>query len=516
MVSEHNSAATVDVTNEHKPIRWRALKISVALVLAWAVYVGSGLPLTTVDDLFFFGAADTWQQTGELTNRLMTEEYLDGFPSKAYYFHPPIYTAFLAAWLKVFQASELSLQTFAFSNYLIGLFGLWLTARRLKVSATAIAVIGLLYVLSVSRLGLRPEIMAFSLLFLGAGLMLGATKTSLFFGWLCLGLSVACYPITAPMGMAFVVFSYWMWPATQPRKLLLFAASSISAGLAMVVLSGQLINWQIADFLHCYRLTGEAVNPGPLFSPSRYLNYWEVLSTKSRFLPKWPFVLLGPLLLVPCTILGAGSTRKLAYCWLFVLGVIGAAGITHLRAADISIFGSLAITTIILDEKVRGRVFRFGAFSSVVALGLAANIMVVVTVLFQTRNPPQVDPDLAQLRAGAPLGRRMLIDSVTARYLFDWQLGPRVFDFRTSRPLLGSEETRIYPRDTADIREDEIWIVTSDFSHATKNSPTMPQSVVVFGRTLGMVNRYAFEPVVIKPQPGEHSQEQTPRSTPAE
>jgi len=458
--------------------------------------------MTTVDDLYFVGIADSWRSTGLLASRLMTPEYLEGFSSPAFYFHPPIYPAILASWLTIWPNSELSLQTFAFTSLLIGVAGILMICRYFSVSFISCLVVCLVFVIGFSRLGLRPEVLAVSSLLLGTGLLLRYEPALTVFAFLAYGLSILCYPFTAPAAVAFTLYAFWMWPARNRNKSIVFVSLGLFAILLWAFLSLMLIDWKVQEFLASYRLTIEVVNPGAMFSPARYLEYLGKLSTDSKFLPKWPFVLIGPSLLVWASIFRKSSLKLLGFCWAFTFGVIGAAGMAHLRAVDLSVFYSLAVTAMLLDSMLRSRMLRLLGELNVLGLALVANIAVVFSITLQTSISEEKIQEMREKAAAVPVHQSILVDSSVARHVFDWKLGPNVYDFRTSRKLVAPFGANIYPRHINDIGDDEVWIVGRDFSYSTEVPSVSPRPLTLFGKNLGMVGSLKCDPLFISRENG--------------
>jgi hypothetical protein len=480
----------------------KALLAVLGVATTWSLFVVAGLPLTTVDDLYFVGIADSWRSTGLLASRLMTPEYLEGFSSPAFYFHPPIYPAILASWLTIWPNSELSLQTFAFTSLLIGVAGILMICRYFSVSFISCLVVCLVFVIGFSRLGLRPEVLAVSSLLFGTGLLLRYEPALTVFAFLTYGLSILCYPFTAPAAVAFTLYAFWMWPERNRNKSIVFISFGLFAILLWAFLSLMLIDWKVQEFLASYRLTIDVVNPGAMFSPARYLEYLGKLSTDSKFLPKWPFVLIGPSLLIWATIFRKSSFELLNFCWAFTFGVIGAAGMAHLRAVDLSVFYSLAVTAILLDQMLRSRMLRLLGQLSVLGLTLVANIAVVISLTLQSSIDEQEIIEVRDKAAAVPLSQSILVDSAVARHVFNWQLGPNFYDFRTSRKLLAAHGTNIYPRYISDIRDSEVWIVGRDFSYSTDAPGLDRRPATFFGLSMGSVSRLDCDPLFITSKNG--------------
>jgi hypothetical protein len=477
--------------------------IAVLVVMGiWLFYVGLGLPLTTVDDLYFFGIADSWSKTGHLESRFMTADYLSGFPSGDFFYQPPTYPAIFALWLFVWPASELSVQTFSFAIMLTGIFGIIVICKHLSISVFATMIICALYFLSFSRLGLRPEVFSVGLLLLGTGLLLIGRPGRVLPGFLCYGVSILCYPFTLPAALAFTILAFVYWPRNGPHKVVLFASCGAAGVLLLACVNLWLIDWRVSQFFSTYRQHVEVVNPGAMFSPARYLEYLGKLSTDSKFLPKWPFVLIGPSLLVWASIFRKSSLKLLGFCCAFTFGVIGAAGMAHLRAVDLSVFYSLAVTAMLLDSMFRSRMLRLLGQLSVLGLALVANIAVVFSITLQTSISEEKIQEMRAKAAAVPVHQSILVDSSVARHVFDWKLGPNVYDFRTSRKLFAPFGANIYPRHINDIGDDEVWIVGRDFSYSTEVPSVSPRPLTLFGKNLGMVGSLKCDPLFISRENG--------------
>lgn len=480
----------------------KTLLAVLCVATSWFLFVVAGLPMTTVDDLYFVGIADSWRSTGLLASRFMTPEYLEGFSSSAFYFHPPVYPAILASWLTLWPNSELSLQTFAFTSLLIGVAGILMICRYFSVSFISCLVVCLVYIVGFSRLGLRPEVLAVSSLLLGTGLLLRYEAALTFFAFLAYGLSILCYPFTAPAAVAFTWYAFWIGPERNRNKSVVFVSLGLLAVLLWGLLSLMLIDWKVQEFFASYRLTIDVVNPGAMFSLARYVEYLEKLSTDSKFLPKWPFVLVGLSLLVWASILHKATSKLLLFCWAFTLGVIGAAGMAHLRSVEFSVFYSLAVTAMLLDTALRRPLLHLLGQVAVLCLALGANIAVVMASTLQPSLAENTAQAIRKRAAAVPRNQRILVDSSVARNVFDWKLGPNVYDFRTSRKLLAPLGANIHPRHINDVGNDEIWIVGRDFTYTTEAPNVRPRPLTFLGKNLGLLGSIKCDPLFISRRNG--------------
>jgi hypothetical protein len=246
-----------------------------------------------------------------------------------------------------------------------------------------------------------------------------------------------------------------------------------------------------------YFASGKLNLPGAMFTAARYLEYLGKLSTDSRFLPKLPFVLIGPSLLIWASISRNSSPKLLGFCWAFTFGVIGAAGMAHLRAVDLSVFYSLAVAAMLLDTTFRTSIPRLLGQLGVLGLTLAANIAVVISLTLQSSLVEQRVQEMRRHAVAVDASKRILVDSSVARHVFNWQLGPNFYDFRTSRKLLAPFGRNIHPRHINEIGADEVWIVSRDFGYSTEAPGVSPRPVTLFGKSLGSVGSLNCDPLFI-------------------
>jgi len=485
------------MTTDSKPaLVWSDILAACGIVLvAWLVYVQVGLPLTNVDDLFFVGVAENLSKGGELSSPVMKAEYFQGLQTNKFYFHPPFYPWLMAFWLKAFPFSQVSLQSFAFVITTLGAFSLVFIGRKLRIDRIPLMALAAIYMVSFARLGLRPEVAAFSFLFLGNAFLLSRTVIGIFMGILCLGLSVLFYAITAPLGLGIIIFSFIFNDSRKATLTLIYIGSGLASLLLLIFLFGIAIKWDFCGFTDAFIKTAQSQNPGPPFSSAKYLRYMELLSTGSKFLPKWPFLLAGVAALTFATAISFSTLKIRTYLWLLLVGLIGAAGIAHLRSTEIS----LLVAWIILFFLISGIPvlwIRYVLLSLTCSMAAAANMNAILSLALQSNVPTEVLQKANAVLYEKNSRKDMLIDSSIARYILGWKMPNHSYDIHTSRPLLISVDERCGPRKQQDLQPNEVCVISKTVT--VLESQNQATSTTILGIPFSNISRYRCEPTVIE------------------
>jgi 4-amino-4-deoxy-L-arabinose transferase-like glycosyltransferase len=97
------------------------------------IFLNANLPISHIDDFYFFGVAENLLKVGELENPYFTEEYFEGLKSKKFYFQPPFYPWLIAIWMGAFGINSISIPLFSFFITSIGALSVWVIGRFFSV-----------------------------------------------------------------------------------------------------------------------------------------------------------------------------------------------------------------------------------------------------------------------------------------------------------------------------------------------------------------------------------------------
>lgn len=485
--------------------------VALLLLASGFIYVALGLPLSNIDDFYFVGVAENLQATGQLQNPRFSEEYYQGFESKKFFFHPPFYPWLMARWIGFFGTNTTSLQLFAFCVTAVGALSVFGIGRRFSVSSAALLCLWATYFLCMARLGLRPEVAAFSSFFLATWLLL-LPAAAPFWGILMLGLSVSFYPVTlVPCALVLCVallvvhrrnegyLKRAVWQGLLAFSVLLFAFL-------------HLIDYELPAFVRSYALCANTQNAGALFSPGRLAKFVGAMSQDSQYLPKWPFVVLAVAAYSYFLVTHRLRGTLAALLGALLLSCIGAGVTAHRRSVELTTFIAFLVLFFLAGTAQTKRAVTACCLLGVCGLALAANALTVGSLALQRPVPPEIKRQIAgEVDRERAAGATVLVDSYVARHVLGWRVPGGVMDFCASRPLCWPRESRLSPRKIGDLREREVAVVSKgylrvDWGHSG------PQLASIFGQTLPPIALFPCEPFVARGAnslPGEKDNEQS-------
>lgn len=472
----------------------------IAVIFLGILYVYKGMPFPHIDDLVIVGVAQSLASGGGLRSAVIAPDFYNTVGSDMFYYYPPIYLHIVSLWVKVFSSSGVSLQLFCFFTNLVGAASIFQIGRILEVSRISLYVISGMYFLFFASLGLRSEVTAISFLFLGCYLLLKYENP--LYGLSSLLFSVLVYPVTVPAGILIILYALYIRLTACKKTFRKYFLNVLFASMLVLVLFfvyfGLLINWDFFEFARVYMIQVQTQNPGNLFSFERFSRYIELLTVNSKYLQKWPFVILGILSILFSIFYKKIPAEKRFFTLILMSGAILGGGLAHLRSVEFSLLASFICIVFILDS-----ILKFNPVSKLISLSLIvflfsiANSLTVLRIVFQKNMVSKVDLPLEHIILQSQNNNSIvLIDASIARYLLNWDIPANTYDITMSRDILNSREKRICPKSKTDLRIGEIAILSKTF-YDDGWAETGPSKLKIFGKTIPPINLYACEPFIV-------------------
>ena len=388
-----------------------------------AFYLVRGMPWSHPDEFAWIGAGMDLARTGQLTNHAL-DGWLAGFGTDRFYIQPPFAAYSLAGWTRVCGHSAAGYVAFTWLWYLAGGFGLARVLGRFGLPWGMRLLVIIIYLNLLITKGFRPEAEALGLVFLGLGwLETGAPFWRRTVALLLLGFSVLTYPIAVALAVPFGAALLWLHlPAGTTASAgwrLLARAWSLPTLLAVTVVVAAflaMVDFEPGKFLavlNAHRLL--RAEPG-----NTLVNYLRFVTRYQEAL----FTLPSNLLLAAAAGYVAVRWRQTEVrvrLWVAAAAVTGVSSIYLylVRAPDMIALAAFASACMIASEPR----FRPHRWKIVLVLGVFYTWTIALWIVDATgaRLP---DPAVLRrvreeaLRSGKPL----VVDSSTARYVFDYDL----------------------------------------------------------------------------------------------
>lgn len=422
--------------------------------LGAVIGVWVGVPFPRNDDLFYTGAAIRLASVGELANPwLAGQEFL----SRDFLIYPPFYQWVLAAWLKLFGLSTLTLLTFQYVCY--STFGFCFSRLLLRENILVRnrwwwpGVFAAAMFATIGTAGLRPDALGFAVLAAGLLLRAGSKPWVQAVAWTLVFSALAVSPNVLPYALGGALFTL---TADYSRHQLRWSeACAVGVGgVAALTLFYASIDGRIAEFLAAFFHHAQRAVLPPLAS---------LAAGEARV---WALPVAGPLytLVLGATALLLLHGRRHSPSFSLVVIIIFLAVVavdlasvlmTWLRS-ELRLFTATLWVTGCLGYALSRPALR--------AAGLAISLSLVIVWTWQllptaahlaARGRPSAE-NVRQARAAvaAEPNRRFLIDDWAARHVFDYQLPANtlIWSFAKKFPWL-------WPESLAEIKPDETWII---------------------------------------------------------
>ncbi len=457
-------------------------------------------PKPGLDDLFFLGTGLNLTQGGDYSNPLLERQQ---FPSHFYFVHPPTYSYALAGWLKLFGISACSVLGFQLLMYLlIGAATLTILQRH-----QAAALLAWLVPLGVAAAflpeGLRPESFSVALTMCGFALIpCGRVHpVSIFCGFFLMALGASSAERLTFFSAAFVVAAM-LDLRKRGSSMMRSLTFAVSAGLVVCVLLLYLIGFKVGEFWNTFHFTAAGRTGGGIIA--------SVIGVVRNFsIIQWPAVLLW-FACLPFLVQARDSQLRRTNCLLLGAFVV---------SAFISGSGHGVIWYVVL------MLFLFSINGERAPAGNLARhlpwVIVGVLLMANTRNCIYVAGMLsgkirgdkgdrvteAQALRSTP-DQPVLIDSETARYIFDYRIPVDFLDWSFSSRFPGTLPTDdpLRPRDIYLVGPNSVdWLNLK--THLNLDVPTWKP--LGPGKTFHTYPRWTY---IVRPQEcGEVKGRQAPR-----
>lgn len=418
--------------------------------------VQAGLPAPAADDLSFIGAAFEISKGHGLLNPLFHEQ----FGTDLYLAYPPFYFYILGCWLRLFGLRTVALIGFQLACYFLSgwLLALLLARRSLlpRFSWLWACVFGGGFLCTLGTMGLRPEGCGFAAFLAGLAVREKSGVGCKVGGWLLILGSLGIAPHTlcfAAAAVAFLTVFDWHTDRNVLREWkFIILASALLWGLFVCAIGGR-----VTLFLN---ILGQ--NKGRVYLPfetAMRVGGWCAWGYEpTRIL--WSLaVLLTALVAILC--LSGGWRRSAGVRWLLLafVGLAAATGMSmriDVSRKEIWFMAALLWSLVVVAYLIaRGWV----------VIGIASLFVTMVATIWSERSslsyfvvPHAVAPALrAEARAliGRYPNRLVLVDSWSARYLFDYKLPANARDW-----TFGRRFPDMWPTSTSDVKKNEIWIIS--------------------------------------------------------
>lgn len=416
-----------------------------AIAGTWLLLWWFGHPRPHVDDLFFTGTGIELARTGRFENPWLGA-WMETFGTRLYLVHPPFFPYFVAAWVSVFGSTTASLTGFHCLASCSASLALYSGLRRQGVVAvSAVAAIVPLGLLLLS-MGMRPDSVALLLVVFAQHCFTGRGTLR----WI-LGTALSAAAVLTQSFTVALVIPLFLWHAIRVVRAgasarALAGATALGLGITFVLFCWALPT-TIGEFLRVYLLHARLVTTTLQESAAMV---WAALSfgrEPLRLGPGWG--LMGAALVF--ALRRNSPAASLRGAW----GVLG----------GVAVLGSVLYATYAVRYvHYTGLILAIATFGASIPTRRVGTALVILAVAWSNtgmiaswvRTPPPANPQSWQEAVARQTGRRLLLDAVAARVVFDFQLPKGATDWSSRLPA-----GQGYGSSIRDKRSDEIWLVSA-------------------------------------------------------
>ena len=395
-------------------------------------------PKPFIDDMYYVGAGINLANGGDFSNPLVARQAT----ASAHHFfgHPPLYSYVLAVWLKLSGISTRSLEFFQMVMYLVICRATMAILRKYDAARLLEWFVPLATTSAFMGIGFRFESFSIALTMAGFAIISCGRNgwSSIFFGFLLIFLGAsAASRVTFFSGALAALAFFNLWRnGVSHKKLVLPLCALLIAWFAFLVM----INFHLEEFWKNYLFVASGRTGGSRFQSLGYFLFHIQGVTWLPVMLLWfcslPLMFrfrdrdLSRIALfasVPIFMLAALAALNHGTIWyvMFILLVVVAAWSKQLPPARARALQLVLAAALLMAN------FRYG-------LGLVG--MALGEVKYR---PPA---NLAELQAFRPgPGQYVLINSETARYVFDFRIPPGFGDWNFATVYPGSLATESAP-----------------------------------------------------------------------
>lgn len=393
-------------------------------------------PKPCMDDLFYCGAAMNMADGGDFSNPLLVRQE---FPSHLFFVYPPFHSYALAGWFKAFGISASTATGFQILFYFVIAVSTIAILRRNKAPVWLEWLVPLGVSASLLAEGLRPEPLSIALTMSGFALVeCGFTGgLSVFGAFLLMFLGGATAPRMTVFSAVFVLLAvYRLWQGSKAAgwRKWSFGVPMVAALLLVCLGFLWLIQFRVGEFLatfHCHMVGATArFGDGKLKLITFFLHQFHR--------NQWPLLILPAVLFVL-------ALRK-SKDGLAIIGLLIAAAfpvVALIGGLGRGTLWYIVLMALLLTASLVRKFPRPGA--------IAISSMLVFAVMAATKDDlfqvvglasGHIKPDQGEQRAAALALRStpehtIVVDTLAARYLYDYRLPPGCvnFEFASRFPL---------------------------------------------------------------------------------
>ena len=410
--------------------RSAALPIFGAFVVFFVFWL-LGWPAPAMDDLFYNGAAINMAGGGDFSNPLLARQ---GFPSHYFFVYPPIHPHAVYAWLSVFGIGTNSLLAFQDLMFFMISAATILIIRR----QTSPGILAWLVPWGVAavflKFGLRPEAFAVAVTMSGYALLLHCRKAGplLWLAFFVMFVGTITTPRTSFFGAVLALLGAWQWLKRGPNSKstwLRFSSLPITAGIAAVLVFFACIHFRLGEFYQTFHLHSTRMNPSAMVLVARELRQFGVM--------RWiAIAVLALVILIAGIIRRASDANGVAY---FLFATFLAAIITGVFGPGTTwylVFAVFLLAAVLFPKISRAWTVVLAALIAVVMIGANGSQFTQEFGILTGKidmSPPENRAAILALQSTPD--HTVILDSVTARYVYDYKLPPGVLDFGFAAPF---------------------------------------------------------------------------------
>ncbi len=461
------------------------LGIVIVMVALWT----AGYPLPHVDDLFYTGASIELARSGQLENPFLIV-FSDSLGSLSFYSIPPALPYLLAAWIKCFGVSTVSLTGFhVFVQFLLVLV-VYRVVRSLgggTAGSLAAAWVALIFPITY---GMRPD--ALAMLLAVAGCLLATQRTSLLVlvGSLVAALAVLTHPLAAALVIP-PFFYLWCRSARHPMVFLKILGASLAGVLIAFALFLLAIRGELMEFMRVLAATRDLImRPSLMNRPAEFVTAFTM---GQQLWLTAPALLLIAGSIIRCSVVRShtGSSRDFDL-WLLWLGAL-AIGI-FLYPGRMAHY-ALSIGLVLVLVSSANHRFSFLVAALVAAAAAISNAGSLLFPFFGELTKPDLAGIRHEIELRQQTGQKVLcLDEVAARYVFDFNLPEGSRDWILRQPA----QTGIRSLQ-ADKPADELWVVNEwKLERYVDDSGVRSKRLQVAGRTIESLPHAPFRLRIIE------------------
>ncbi|HBE18131.1 MAG TPA: hypothetical protein DDW51_11065 [Cyanobacteria bacterium UBA11367] len=476
------------------------LKVWLPIVVFWTVLFMFGYPLPNIDDLFFTGAAINLAKGQDFTNPYL-EVWNSALSSGKFYFQPPFYSYTLAGWIKLTGISTTNLRLFQYLCYNVFSLSAALLLRFYKFPKYTVFCTTFLFAAwhcnpnPYCGSGFRQDALGMAFLALGLWLLSGRNWWRYFLGFSFVESAAFTSPISVAYAFPFTVailaieFVNFQKAKNNNRQYFInIMLAFLAATLIIFTLFLLCINFDLQGFLSDFVLHASwrrtpTLKAIPVFIKLISQYYGMVLYVPS-------YILF--LFLVAVTFVKGKQIRLDLKILLTALFAGMLLNILLYASAIFFIFffcwlGIACIIPMIFNNK-KPIIY---AYLGTIVLFFSSQTLNILC-LQKEYDPENKYREIKEVVLAKP-SRKYAIDSIAARFVFDYNLPKNTINWNYLKPAPDAN-----PNSSKDKKHDVTWIVSkSNLGHyVPEMQPDYPK-IEFLGRKFNSLPKKPFDVIMI-------------------